>query len=78
MHSVVEGLLVGHGTQKRYRLSDQNTFVPNSVHIGLGAIATSAPMSSMGVQGTESEWVGLVSSVYGEEYFIASLADTGI
>jgi hypothetical protein len=32
----------------------------------------------MGVLATERAGLGLVSSVYGEEYFIASLADTGL
>jgi hypothetical protein len=35
-------------------------------------------MNSMVVQASEMGRVGLVSSVYGEEYFIASLADTGL
>ncbi|MFM2029757.1 MAG: hypothetical protein RL517_948, partial [Pseudomonadota bacterium] len=41
------------------------------------ATATTSPMSSMVGQASAKVRVGLVSSVYGEEYFIASLADTG-
>jgi hypothetical protein len=35
-------------------------------------------MNSMVVLASEAGGLGLVSSVYGEEYFIAGLADTGI
>jgi len=64
--------------QKHLSRFGQSTFVPRPVHTFRAGIAAISPRSSKEVLATERVGLGLVSSVYGEEYFIASLAHTGL
>jgi hypothetical protein len=52
-HLFAEAPLARREIQRRYRQYDQNTLAPIEEHIDREAIAANAPMSSMGVQGTE-------------------------